>query len=129
MRSSTACGCAQIRSRPTRIVRTPRLVTEWASTSRTMPPTTRFATRTSGIVMYGDYDDIGWNQIHDSVACSTRYGIIGHGIDLENGESNIFHDNRTWNNGSNFAELGSYVATNLASNSVFAYNISIGEGF
>jgi hypothetical protein len=83
----------------------------------------------SGLVIYGDYNDIGWNLIHDSVACSTRYGTIGHGIDLENGQSNVFHDNKSWNNGSNFAELGSYVTTNSAQNNVFAYNISIGEGF
>jgi len=74
------------------------------------------------ILLQGDYNEIAYNDIFGSMACSTRYGTDGTAIELYGGQNNSIHHNSTWNN-ANFTEI-SLPRTTV---NVFAYNLVNGH--
>jgi len=73
------------------------------------------------VLISGDSNDVGYNQIYGSYACSTRYGVDGTAVEVWGGGSNNrIHHNVTWNN-SEFTELAN------STNTVYAYNIVNGH--
>jgi hypothetical protein len=82
----------------------------------------------TAVVNYGDNNNFGYNTFHDQIACSARYASMGHVFDVEAGNGNIFHHNKAWNNGANFAELGGFDKTLQATNNTFAYNVVLNNG-
>jgi len=74
------------------------------------------------ILLQGDYNEIAYNRIFGSMACSTRYGTDGTAIELYGGQNNSIHHNTTWNN-ANFTEV-SLPRTTV---NVFAYNLVNGH--
>ncbi|HEY3063179.1 MAG TPA: choice-of-anchor Q domain-containing protein [Chloroflexota bacterium] len=74
------------------------------------------------ILVEGDFNDIAYNRIHDSLACSRRYGYDGDAVEMYGGHDNTIHHNLTWNNWQ-FTEL----SLSTTSNNVYAYNIVNGH--
>ncbi|HEY3063180.1 MAG TPA: hypothetical protein VGL99_29750 [Chloroflexota bacterium] len=74
------------------------------------------------ILLEGDFNEIAYNQIFGSMACSTRFTTDGTAIELYGGQNNAIHHNSTWNN-ANFTE----VTLPRTTNNVYAYNLINGH--
>jgi hypothetical protein len=79
------------------------------------------ANSTSGgmaIVVYGDNNEIAYNQITGSDSCSHQYGRDGSAVEIYGGQNNNIHHNRAIDNNT-FVELGN---SRTAHNTI-AYNV------
>jgi hypothetical protein len=74
------------------------------------------------ILLEGDFNEVGYNRIYGSLACSTRYGIDGTAIEVYGGQNNTIHHNSTWDN-ANFTEL----SLPRTANTIYAYNLVNGH--
>jgi len=74
------------------------------------------------ILLEGDYNEIAYNQIHDSMACSRRYDADGDAVELYGGHDNSIHHNTVWNTWQ-FTEL----SLSTTSNNSYAYNVVNGH--
>jgi len=74
------------------------------------------------VLVEGDNNEVAYNNIFGSLACSTRYGVDGTAIEIYGGRNTAIHHNMTWDN-SQFAE----VSLPRTTNNVFAYNIVNGH--
>jgi hypothetical protein len=72
----------------------------------------------NGIVLEGDDNEIAYNQISGSDACSFDFGRDGSAIEVYGGQRNRVHHNTATNN-TTFTELG----TSRSADNTFAYNL------
>ena len=72
----------------------------------------------NGIVLEGDDNEIAYNQISGSDACSFDFGRDGSAVEVYGGQRNRVHHNTATNN-TTFAELG----TARSADNTFAYNL------
>ena len=71
-----------------------------------------------GVAIHGDDNEIAWNTVTGSDACSRYYGRDGSAIDVWGGRRNVIHHNLAINNNT-FTELGNA----RASDTTYAYNV------
>ncbi|HJZ47165.1 MAG TPA: choice-of-anchor Q domain-containing protein [Roseiflexaceae bacterium] len=72
----------------------------------------------NGIVVEGDDNEIAYNQISGSDACSFDYGRDGSAVEVYGGQRNRVHHNTATNNNT-FTELG----VSRSADNTFAYNL------
>ena len=74
-----------------------------------------------GVLLWGDNNDISYNQINGSDACSYDYGRDGSAVEVFNGSNNSIHHNKASNDIA-FTELGKDISHTSTGNT-YAYNL------
>lgn len=90
----------------------------------TLTPRTRNDDDDAGaqaVLLEGDSNDVGYNTITGSLACSYDYGTDGAAVEVFGGQNNVIHHNNASANDI-FTELGNA----RSANNVYSYNVNVG---